>query len=242
MMINTLRMAVKKNKDMPLSNSLCFFVTFLILFAGLVQESSAALAPVEVAKQLQKTYERTDSIKVDFRQVTTNPMSRRVRRGSGVLVIAKPGLMRWDYGPPEPKVLICDGKKIIMYLKNEKQMITSAAEDYLRSDVTYAFFTGKGNILKDFDILTPDSNLDIGAGELDPETYLIKMIPKVAHPQVEYLHVWVAKKTFLIERLQIVDQFGSVTDLYFSKIKRNKKISPDYFKFTPPPDTELIQQ
>jgi outer membrane lipoprotein carrier protein len=208
----------------------------------IVSECFASLSPVEVAQNLQKTYEQTKSIAVDFRQITSTGMSRRVRRGSGTMVIVKPGKMRWDYKPPEPQVIICDGETITMYFENSRQMVTGAAKDYLRSDITYSFFTGKGNFLKDFDVFQPDVLLESDMEADGEESYPIKLVPKEMHPQVDYLHVWVDKKSFMIKRLQIVDQFGSITNLVFSNIKVNQKFPADYFSFTPPPDTEVIQQ
>ncbi len=228
------------------SNTFIVCLLFSLLVFGLesivVPKCHATMIPVDVAKNLQKTYEKTTSIAVDFRQVTSNRMSRRVRRGSGTMVIMKPGKMRWDYKPPEPQVIISDGETILMYFENAKQMITGAAKEYLRSDITYAFFTGKGNFLKDFDVFPPDALLESDLENADDQLYTIKLVPKELHPQVDYLHVWVNKKDFMIKRLQIVDQFGSVTDLVFSNIKVNQKVPADYFTFTPPPDTEILQQ
>lgn len=231
-----------KEKHSTILLYLLIFISVVGIDAIIVQDCFASLSPVEVAKKLQKTYEQTKSIAVDFRQITSMRMSRRVRRGSGTMVIVKPGKMRWDYKPPEPQVIICDGEIITMYFENAKQMITGAAKDYLRSDITYSFFTGKGNFLKDFDVLSPDALLESDLEADGESSYPIKLVPKEMHPQVDYLHVWVDKKSFLIKRLQIVDQFGSITDLVFSNMKVNQKFPADYFSFTPPPDTELIQQ
>jgi len=214
----------------------------VLLFIGTASASGIqSLNPDEVARHLQQTYEKTRSISALFKQITSNRMSRRVRRGSGTVVIEKPGKMRWDYGPPEPQILICDGKTITMYLANAGQMIVGSAEEYLRSDVTYAFFTGNGDITREFDAMAPDVALESDV-PADGHTVLIKLVPKKVHPQIEYLHVWVDTRSYLITRLQIVDQFGSVTDLTFSGIVTNRKIGPDYFTFTPPPDTEIIKQ
>jgi outer membrane lipoprotein-sorting protein len=62
------------------------------------------------------------------------------------------------------------------------------------------------------------------------------------------MHAWITKQSFLINRLQIVDHFDTITDLYFSNIQvngdqyNNRKIGDDLFFFTPPADTEIIEQ
>ena len=129
-----------------------------------------------------------------------------------------------------------------MYFEKSSQMIISNAKDYLQSDVTYSFFAGTGNILKDFDISGPDFEND------KPDTYLIKLIPKSTHPQVSSMYAWVSRETFLIEQLQIIDHFDTVTHLSFANITidadsyGNRTIGEDLFYFTPPAGTEIIEQ
>lgn len=196
----------------------------------------AELSPKAIARRLQQTYEKTRSMSAHFRQVTAVRMSQREKKGTGTVVISKPGRMRWDYQTPS-QVILSDGKTVTMYFKESNQMIVTPASQYLQSDVTYAFFTGKGNILRDFEVMPAPKNLSPEQG-----TYLIKLVPKKPNPQVAALYLWVSRGTFLIQHLQIIDPFGSTTDLYFSKIKTNIKIPASLFTFTPPPGTEIVHQ
>lgn len=207
----------------------------IFLLLGVNVSFGAAPTPEQIAGRLQETYEKTKSLSADFRQVTTMQGSARKRLGSGTVVILKPGRIRWDYKTPDIQVLVSDGKKFSMYFAKAEQMVVRSIDEYLRSDVTYSFFSGLGNIIKDFNVLPPDLEGEEG-------TYGLKLIPKKVHPQVDYLHVWVAEDTFLIERMQIVDQFGTVTDLYYKNITINQEIDPTIFSFVPPPDTEIILQ
>jgi len=207
-----------------------------------VQAKAQTMAALEVAQKLQNTYEKAANLAADFNQTTTTKFSSRVRQGSGTMVFSKPGRMRWDYLTPEYQVLISDGETISMYFEKSNQMIVSNAKDYLQSDVTYSFFAGSGNILKDFDVNEPDSFMQ------KENSYLIKMTPKSLHPHVSSLHVWVSQVTFLIMHMQIIDHFDTVTDLYFDNIQidtdyyGSRKIEEDLFFFTPPAGTEIIKQ
>ena len=198
--------------------------------------------PVEVAKKLQSTYEKAINLSADFNQSTAMKSSQRVRQGSGSMIFLKPGRMRWDYITPDHQVLTSDGVTISMYFEKSNQMIISDAKDYLQTDVTYSFFTGTGDILKDFDIVDPDLE------NMQENSHLIKLIPKSTHPQVSSIHAWVADKTFLIEHLQIVDHFDTVTDLFFENVKIDsndygvREINKRLFSFTPPANTEIIKQ
>lgn len=150
--------------------------------------------------------------------------------------------MRWDYITPDHQIIISDGETITMYFEKNNQMIISNARDYLQSDVTYSFFSGTGDILKDFDIDEADFK------NTRENSHLIKLIPKSTHPHVSYIHAWITDGIFLLEHLQIVDHFDTVTDLFFESLEidsnsyGDREITKDIFSYTPPPDTEIIKQ
>jgi len=195
---------------------------------------ASPLSPLELAEKLQAQYEETRSMSADFQQAASVPMSNRKRLGAGRVVILKPGRIRWDYETPDRQVLISNGKKVFMYFANSRQMIVQPVSEYINSDVTYSFFVGTGDIVRDFEVLKADRP---DQGELRA----IKLVPKAAHPQVDYLHVWI-DKGYVMKRLEVVDHFGSVTELVFSNMKRNEKVDPEIFTITPPAGTEIIEQ
>lgn len=209
------------------------FTCLLLLL--LVAEGAAEISLEEKVAKLQEAYDKTSSFTADFSQETSMKLSRRQRQGQGSLVIKKPGLMRWDYQKPELQVLICDGEKMSMYFSSAQQMIVMPAHEYLQSDVTYAFFAGNGNLLRDFRVEAVA--VDYCCGEL-PD---LQLLPKKQHPQVESIYLWLDER-FLISRMKINDHYGSVTDLSFTNIKVNQPVSSELFNFVPPPDTEIVTQ
>ena len=218
----------------------------LLLAAGIVEASE--MTPYETAAKLQETYDKISNLSAEFRQMTFMKMSRRARHGAGSVVFQKPGRMRWDYSSPAQQVLVCDGQTFYMYFAMEKQMMVVSADQYLKSDVTYSFFAGTGNILRDFDVLPPDEDVkktETAEGTEKPQggkSIIIKLVPRNSHPQIDYIHLWTEDSTFLTDRIQIVDHFGSVTDLFFTNIKVDQEIPAGRFTFIPPPGTEIIDQ
>jgi outer membrane lipoprotein carrier protein len=198
-------------------------------------EASAALSPEDVAKKLQQTYEKTSSFQADFSQSTSLQQSRRQRQGEGTMVIAKPGLMRWDYRKPDRQVFICDGTTMSMYFAKTAQMMVVSAREYLQSDVTYAFFVGTGDILRDFEPRFPKADYKGG------ESPTLQLFPRLEHGQVEHLDVWLDERS-LVKRLKIIDHFGSVTELNFTSLRLNQPVDREVFKFTPPAGTEIVKQ
>jgi outer membrane lipoprotein carrier protein len=211
--------------------SLLLGLMFLAVLPG--PDPCSAATPSELAQKLQTRYEETRTMSADFKQSTSVPMTTRKRLGAGTVVISKPGRIRWDYLTPDRQVLISDGKQVFMYVANSEQMMVQPVTQYINSDVTYAFFTGTGNITRDFKVLPPER-------EGDASLKAVKLVPRSEHPQVDYLHIWM-DDDFMVRRLEIVDHFGSITDLVFSNIRRNEPVPPETFRFTPPPGTEIIE-
>jgi len=190
----------------------------------------------------QTTYEKAASMTADFKQSTSLQLRSRERYGSGSMVFLKPGHMRWDYFLPDHQVIISDGDTISMYFEKSNQMIISSAKEYLQSDVTYSFFAGTGDILRDFAVGEPDLT------NTQENSFLIKLTPKSSHPHVASIHAWITHDSFLITHLQIVDHFETVTDLFFENIRidtghyGSRAIKDDLFVFLPPAGTEIIEQ
>ena len=219
--------------------------SFLLLPALLLlpeQTAAQSLDAVAIAQKLQNNYEKAANLVAEFNQTTSMKFSGRVRKGSGSMIFLRPGRLRWDYISPDHQVLISDGESISMYFEKNNQMIISNARDYLQSDVTYSFFAGTGDILKDFNIAEPDFE------NTNENSHLIKLIPNSTHPHVASIHAWITDKTFLLEHLQIVDHFDTVTDLFFKNIHidsnsyGDREITKNLFSFTPPANTEIIRQ
>ncbi|MBI5556131.1 MAG: outer membrane lipoprotein carrier protein LolA [Deltaproteobacteria bacterium] len=216
-----------------LYSGIFFFCWLLFPPAGQGEE----LTPQQIAQKIQATYEKTTSLKADFLQTSSiSGMEHRQRKGSGTMVIQKPGKLRWDYLSPEKQVLVSDGEIFSLYSATENQMIVSPAKEYLQEDVTYNFFAGKGNLPEDFEVTSVPLDL------VKQDSYAIMLVPKKTHAQVETLYVWVDQATFLVNRLQVLDHLGSVTDLLLFNTEVNRAFPADYFHFTPPEGTEIIEQ
>jgi outer membrane lipoprotein carrier protein len=228
------------------------FTLSLLLLAvawnGPVQGQEPAPAPPgAVAARLQQRYDAMHSLSFSFTQSTEGEMAGRPRRGSGRAVFLKGGdsrRMRWDYDSPGRQVLVSDGETFSMYFEDLRQMIVSPAKA-IEEDMTYSFFTGSGQLTENFAILGPNKNI-VEGGE-DAGLRIIQLVPKSAESQVQDIHLWIAEDS-LIRRIEIRDQFDTLTVLTLSDIKENPLATetPEtlaaLFSFTPPEGTEIIHQ
>lgn len=199
-----------------------------------------------MAQRLQQRYDNIESLSFKFFQDTRGEIAGRPRKGSGKAVFFKDktiSQMRWDYTSPETQILVSDGKQFSMYFANLQQMIVTPASN-LDTELTYAFFTGKGRLIKDFDISMADENFE----SMNPDEYkAIKLDPKQAQSQVQDIHLLITGDS-LLRRISIRDHFGTITVLNLSDIKLNSlsgmtsEQRDSLFAFTPPAETEIIHQ
>jgi outer membrane lipoprotein carrier protein len=227
--------------------SLLLLVLITLLHPTAANAADPIEYPEDVASRLQARYDTMHSLSFSFFQDIQGEMSGRPRQGSGrAFFVKKDGKarMRWDYTAPEQQVLISDGETFSMYFAHLKQQIISPAAA-LDSDLTYAVFTGKGMIKKDFHIRPADED-EQSTNENDYK--VIKIIPKTQQSQVQDIHLYVTGNS-LIRRIKLRDHFGTMTVLNLSDIEvdgvENGKSSAEIdalFAFTPPAGTEIIRQ
>jgi outer membrane lipoprotein carrier protein len=201
--------------------------------------------PDDIADRLQSRYDVLHSLSFNFFQDIRGEMTGKPRQGSGqAFFLKKDGKarMRWNYQSPDKQVLISDGTTFSMYFANlNQQLITPAAQ--LDTDLTYAFFTGRGIIKRDFHVRPADEEEQ---STDETEYKVIKLIPKTPHAQVQHIHLFVGTNS-LIRRMKIQDHFGTLTVLNLSDIETDPLKSKSgaeidqLFSFTPPPGTEIIK-
>jgi len=203
--------------------------------------------PLDIARRLQNRYDHMESLNFHFKQNVTGQMAGRDKAASGeawFLKGADGGRMRWNYVNPQ-QVLVSDGHEFSMYFEELKQMTITDA-DSLDQELTYSFFSGRGNLERDFHILPADEAYGIQDYEKGA-VKIIKLVPKKDQAQVEDIHLWVNADS-LIERIVLRDHLDTRTTLTLSAIKPNALagLSPAevkrLFSFTPPAGTEVIRQ
>ncbi len=204
--------------------------------------------PLQAATRVQQQYDDLQSLTFTFIQNTRGSLSGRPKRATGKAYFVKngqTGKMRWDYFSPDEQVILSDGFTLKMYFAKLNQMILTSA-DSLQEDITYAFFSGTGNILNDFEILPPDTKYT-STDEAASSLASIKMVPKSTQSQVKSIHLWISPSS-LIRRIEIEDHFETLTFLNLSDLKVDQLKIDDMafmdslFSFTPPEGTEIIQQ
>jgi len=190
----------------------------------------------EFVRQFESSYHTVRTIRADFTQ--TYVSEGRTRIESGVVYFARGGLMRWDYQRPQPKLFLCDGKTLLLYIPEEKQLTRSPlkASDDIR--IPFRLLLSRLELRRVFSRLefAPD------ALEHPPADRVLRAYPKKGYEEEYHQVLMVVGPEFDIRRLVVFLPDQSTMEFSFDHIGRNTPVSRSLFRFTPPPGTEIIDQ
>lgn len=212
--------------------------------AGASAPAAGAVAtrtPQSVATAVQSFYDQTRSVEAEFFQTYYNRIYDKYERSQGAVKFQKPGRMRWDYGAPNGKVIVTDGKRLVMYEPGEDsepgQVFERAISDS-ELPQALAFLTGTGKLSDDFTFRLLDA-----AAQGFPTGYVLELLPKKPSPHYERILFYVdgdAKRTGLVHRVLIVDSAGNRNRIDFKAPKFNRNFDAKTFAWQPPKNARKI--
>jgi outer membrane lipoprotein carrier protein len=183
---------------------------------------------------LQKRYENTTDITADFKQETFAAGSSESLKAEGRVYFNRPHQMRWEYSKPEPQLIVTSGQEVYVYEKEANQVMVLPRNQLLSTEISKAFFFGKGDIEHYFIVENPQKD--------QPEAqWMLKLTPRDPVPQVCTIWIVVDPDMHLVKEMWLEDQLGGKTHLVFSNVKINKGLSDDLFQFTPPRGVEIYR-
>jgi outer membrane lipoprotein carrier protein len=198
--------------------------------------SSPLLAQTDVhalAAKVDQRYDHMRTLEARFSETYSGAGMNRTE--SGILLLKKPGRMRWDYDQPRPKVFLTDGQTAWFYVPGEKQVRRTPLKqlDDLRSPLRYML--GKTKLEKELDGLSLASD----QRPLNPADVVLRGIPSGMGDRIQQTLLEITPDG-LISRIVIEERDGSVTEFRFLQQKENVEIPDAQFRFVPPPGTEVV--
>jgi outer membrane lipoprotein carrier protein len=198
----------------------------LLLAAASATPTAPAPDPAALARKVQGYYERTKDLETRFTQTYTYSGFGRHQTSSGVLRVKKPGMMRWDYEKPAPKVVAVKGSRLVQHEPGENQAYVDERFDASVMSAAVTFLLGQGDLVRDFDLAVD------GAGAL-------LLTPKEQDPRVQSIALTVARDG-AVTATRVVDGSGNTNELRFSRVKRNQGLKDGVFEVTLPKGVHML--
>ena len=181
-------------------------------------------------KSVETRYNHAKTLQVLFKEEYTPP-GKPVRTESGMLLLRKPGRMRWDYSQPRGKLFVSDGKYLWLYTPAEKRAERMKLQETEDMRAPLAFLLGKLRFDKEF------RNLQ---GRLEGADTRITAEPKT--DTLPYSAVdFVVTPEGRIRGLKITLFDQSVLSYAFDEEKVDPVLDGKLFQFQVPKGAELVE-
>ncbi len=201
----------------------------LLLGALLIPLGVSAATAGAGSKQLHAFLEGLRTLRAEFGQTTFSPDGRSKVEAEGTFYLQRPGKFRWVYRKPTPQVIVADGSRVWLYDQALEQVSHQSEEKALRGTPALVL-SDTGPIDKHFNIR-----------DLDPEggRQRVELAPKAKDSEVARIELGFVGDR--LEGVEMVDAFGQVTRIRFSKVERNPALEAALFEFHPPPGIDILQ-
>jgi outer membrane lipoprotein carrier protein len=189
----------------------------------------AADAPLDtLLKKVENRYNGAKTLQVLFTEQYT-PSRRPTRTESGVLLLRKPGRMRWDYSDPKGKLWVSDGKYHWLYTPADNQVEKMKLKESDDMRAPLAFLLGKLHFEKDF------KNL-----QAKPEGVDTRITAEPKSDNLPYSHVeFVVTPDSRLREVKATGFDGSILVFHFDQEKLDPPLDAKLFQFQMPPGAHL---
>ena len=186
------------------------------------------VAQADGVSSLKKFYNETQTVQADFHQVVTDKQGRKIQEVYGEMHMKRPNKFRWDYNKPYEQQIISDGKQVWLYDTELAQVSVRELSKALGSSPA-ALLAGSDSLDKNFRLVNAyrKDGLDwVSTNPKDTDTGFNK--------------ISLGFKNDVIQEMDMIDSFGHLTKILFSKVVHNPVIEPKTFLFQPPKGVDVV--
>jgi len=198
-----------------------FFLLFLLCFSistSVVAEDKVSLF-----------FKNLTTITANFEQIVENAQLSSTEKASGKLWIERPGKFRWDYSAPYEQQIVSDGEKIWIFDKDLEQ-VTVRPVGLSMGNTPAVLLSGAKPVTDTFIVNEIGEFANLHWVELSPKD-----------PEASFTVIRLGFDGLMLSEMLLEDNLGQKTRLHFLGLKRNNKIAPEKFVFTPPPGVDVFE-
>jgi outer membrane lipoprotein carrier protein len=206
------------------------FVLVVLLVPCLALSQTSSLTAIQLAQRIDNHYNALHSLEVQFTQQYEGMGMNR--KEAGVLLLKKPGKMRWTYAQPAGKLFILDGKNGYFYSPGdtEVQRVPVKKLDDMRSPLR--LLLGHAKLEQELTGLAISRQSD--------GTYLLTGIPKGLEKRVAAFSV-TATADGVIQSMRVEETDGITNSFTFTGENPNAAAPDAAFVFTPPAGVNVVE-
>jgi outer membrane lipoprotein carrier protein len=176
------------------------------------------------------------TLAADFEQTNHDHILEEEEKSSGKLYMEVPGRIRWEYAPPNAKVLLVKDNKILLYIP-----IAHQAQEFKQgqmrgggADLLIGFGKSNAEIGKHY---------DVSLVEEDDRHVVLKLLPKPESAASVFaaIDLTLSKENWSPSRTVFYELNKDTTTLVFQDVRVNGPLPPKVFELDLPSDVEIIR-
>ena len=199
-----------------------------LLCLSLFMLSNGAYASDQPIKKLQAFLKSSKSLTADFKQVLINEAGSPYQSSSGLFYLQRPGKFRWDYLKPFQQQIVSTSGKVWFYDADLEQVTVKTLDESVGS--TPALLLSGEISLED--------NFIMGNQGAEGDLLWIRLLPKNKESSFKYIVIGLNKG--VLGGMELSDNFGQLTRIYFSNVVLNPPIKPSVFEFKAPAGADVF--
>ncbi len=201
------------------------------LIAALLSVNSLiAIAEDMPVKQLKAFLSSAKSITADFKQVLINEAGDPLQTSHGLFYLQRPGKFRWDYTKPFQQQIISTSGRVWFYDTDLEQVTVKKLDESVGSTPA---------LLLSGDVPLED-NYNIEQQGSEGNMQWVKLVPKSQDSTFKYVLIGLEKG--VLSGMQLNDNFGQLTRIYFSNLKVNQPVEANLFEFVAPKGVDVFSE
>lgn len=195
---------------------------------AIAKAKSTASSKTEPVVQLNVFLKVTKSLSADFKQVLINEAGNPTQTSFGEFYLQRPGKFRWDYKRPFQQQIVSNTGKVWFYDTDLEQVTEKRVDESLGS--TPALLLSGDLALED--------NYRMENQGTDGDMQWIKLLPKNQESSFKYVLIGLSKGT--LAGMELSDNFGQLTRIYFSNVIVNAPLKQTLFEFHAPKGVDVF--
>lgn len=208
-------------------------------------------AEQNLLKKVEQQHQQWVSLVANFVQTDYDKDSQVLNTAKGQVAFLKPGLMRWQYLPPEEQTIVIGKNKVWVYdpvLENVSIQKTEQVEgiDFLRT------LAKNGDLTQNFQLLERQAPgykaaNSLGQKLMQPKKNqaVLHFRPKKTNTNIKSLHLTVDPQDYAVQAFGVIDVTDEKRIIQFLNIRLHSKSGPvneQDFVFLIPDGVDIIEK
>lgn len=196
-----------------------------------------AQTPEVIMQNASSAYSGMKTLRAEFQQTITNPLTGTNAVSHGVMFRRAPNLLSVNFSDPQGDRVVADGKSLWVYLPSSApgQVMRLPANGKSTLALVEPGELFLNSSAKRYTITSAGSATVAGR-----RTNVVTLVPKHDNNMFTRAKVWVDAQDNSIRQFEVIDVNGLTRVVTITKLQPNVAVSASEFKFTPPKNARVL--